>query len=97
MWDLISGLLKDPVRLKAGLEEMIERERVGLRGDPNQEAKSWIERLTEVDQERRGYLRLAAKRVVWLTKSWTRPSLNSRTPVRRPRRNSAQYVPVGRS
>jgi hypothetical protein len=61
VWDLISGLLKDPVRLKAGLEEMIERGRVGLRGDPNQEAKSWIERLTEVDQERRGYLRLAAK------------------------------------
>jgi hypothetical protein len=61
VWNLISGLLKDPARLKAGLEEMIEQERAGLRGDPGQEAKTWLERLSEVDQERRGYLRLAAK------------------------------------
>jgi hypothetical protein len=61
VWNLVSGLLKDPERLKSGLEEMIEQERTGLRGDPNQEAKSWLERLAEVDQERRGYLRLAAK------------------------------------
>jgi site-specific DNA recombinase len=61
VWDLISGLLKDPERLKAGLEEMIEQERAGLRGDPDQEAKAWLEKLSEVDQERRGYLRLAAK------------------------------------
>ncbi|HET9964121.1 MAG TPA: hypothetical protein VFQ10_01890, partial [Rubrobacter sp.] len=63
-WHLISGLLKDPERLKAGLEEMIEQERAGLRGDPDQEAKAWMERLSEVDQERRGYLRLAAKGVL---------------------------------
>lgn len=61
MWDLISGLLKDPGRLKAGLEEMIEQEGAGLRGDPDQEAKTWLEKLSEVDQERRGHLRLAAK------------------------------------
>jgi chromosome segregation ATPase len=40
---------------------MIEQERAGLRGDPDQEAKTWLEKLSEVDQERRGYLRLAAK------------------------------------
>jgi site-specific DNA recombinase len=61
VWDLISGLLKDPERLRAGLEEMIEQERAGLRGDPDQEMKAWLEKLAEVDQERRGYLRLAAK------------------------------------
>jgi site-specific DNA recombinase len=61
VWDLISRLLKDPERLKAGLNEMIEQERAGLRGDPDQEAKTWLEKLSEVDQERRGYLRLAAK------------------------------------
>jgi site-specific DNA recombinase len=61
VWNLISGLLKDPERLKAGLQEMIEQERAGLRGDPNQEAKAWLDKLAEVDQERRGYLRLAAK------------------------------------
>jgi hypothetical protein len=31
-----------------------------MRGDPEREAKAWLERLAEVDQERRGYLRLAA-------------------------------------
>jgi site-specific DNA recombinase len=61
VWDLISGLLKDPGCLKAGLEVMIEQERAGLRGDPDQEVKAWLEKLAEVDQERRGYLRLAAK------------------------------------
>jgi hypothetical protein len=64
VWNLISSLLKDPGRLKAGLDEMIEQERAGLRGDPDQEAKTWLEKLSEVDQERRGYLRLAAKGVL---------------------------------
>src|SRR5215216_1683049 len=61
VWDLISRLLKNPERLRAGLDEMIEQERAGMRGDPDQEAASWLERLSEVEQERRGYLRFAAK------------------------------------
>ncbi len=61
VWDLVSGLLKDPERLRVGLDEMIEQERAGMRGDPDQEAASWLEKLSEVEQERRGYLRLAAK------------------------------------
>src|SRR5215210_3853325 len=40
---------------------MIEQERAGMRGDPDQEAESWLERLSEVEQERRSYLRFAAK------------------------------------
>ena len=61
VWDLVSGLLKDPERVRAGLEEMIEQARAGMRGDPDQEAASWLEKLSEVEQERRGYLRFAAK------------------------------------
>ena len=61
VWDLVSGLLKDPERVRAGLDEMIEQERAGMRGDPDQEAASWPERLAEVEQERGGYLRFAAK------------------------------------
>jgi hypothetical protein len=41
---------------------MIEQECAGMRGDPDQEAASWLEKLSEVEQERRGYLRFAAKR-----------------------------------
>ena len=40
---------------------MIEQEGAGMRGDPDQEAAAWLERLAEVEQERRGYLRIAAK------------------------------------
>ncbi|HWS80272.1 MAG TPA: recombinase zinc beta ribbon domain-containing protein, partial [Rubrobacter sp.] len=61
VWDLVSGLLKDPERLRAGLDEMIEQERAGTRGNPDQEAASWLEKLAEVEQERRSYLRFAAK------------------------------------
>jgi hypothetical protein len=57
----MSNLLKDPEKLKAGIEAMVEAERAGMRGDPKQEAKVWLEKLSETDQERRGYLRLAAK------------------------------------
>jgi site-specific DNA recombinase len=61
VWELVSGLLKNPERLRIGLETMIEQERAGMRGDPAREAASWLQTLSEVDQERRGYLRLAAK------------------------------------
>jgi len=61
VWGLVSGLLKDPERLRAGLDEMIEQERAGMRGDPDQEAAAWLERFSEVEQERRSYLRFAAK------------------------------------
>jgi Recombinase zinc beta ribbon domain len=61
VWNVVSGLLKDPERLRAGLDEMIEQERAGMRGNPDQEAASWLEKISEVEQERRGYLRFAAK------------------------------------
>jgi hypothetical protein len=61
VWGLVSSLLKDPERLRAGLEQLIEQERSAMRGDPEREVKAWLEKLSEVDQERRGYLRLAAK------------------------------------
>jgi site-specific DNA recombinase len=62
VWDYVSGLLKDPARLRVGLEKRVEEEQLkGTRGDPELEAKAWINKLTEAENERRGYLRLAAK------------------------------------
>lgn len=61
VWEFVSGLLKNPDRLRAGLEEMIKREREGARGNPDRDAKKWAEKIAEVDQERRGYLKLAAR------------------------------------
>ena len=43
---------------------MIEEERKGLRGDPDREAKTWLDKLTEVDEMRAGYQELAAKKLL---------------------------------
>ena len=61
MWDLVSALLKNAERLRTGLDRLIKQERAGTRGNPDREANAWLEQLSEVEQERRGYLRLAAK------------------------------------
>jgi len=60
VWDLVSGLLSDPERLRAGLDAMIDEQRGTLRGDPEREAKAWLERLAALDRKRGGYLDLAA-------------------------------------
>lgn len=60
VWDLVSGFLLDPERLRAGLERMIEEERVGGPGDPEGEAGAWREKLAEANRRRSGYLDLAA-------------------------------------
>jgi hypothetical protein len=60
VWQVISGLLKDPERLRAGLDEMIEQERQGARGDPEAETRLWLDKLAEVDRKRARYQEMAA-------------------------------------
>jgi site-specific DNA recombinase len=64
VWDLISGLLTDPDRLREGLDAMIEEQRRSLRGDPDREAKTWLEKLAALDCKRSGYLDLAAEGIM---------------------------------
>ncbi len=52
VWSFVHGLLTDPERLRAGLEAMIEEKRKALRGDPDKEAKVWLEKIAEVDRQR---------------------------------------------
>lgn len=61
MWEFVSRVMKDPGRILVGMDALIERKHAESRGDPEREAAAWLERLAEVDQERRGYLKLAAK------------------------------------
>jgi site-specific DNA recombinase len=61
VWDLISGLLKDPERLRAGLDEMIEAERAGMRGDPEAEALAWLDKIAALDTKRSRYQDMAAE------------------------------------
>jgi site-specific DNA recombinase len=61
IWEFVSDLMKDPEELRADLERMIEMEKQAVHGDPERQAKAWLDKLSEVEAERRGYLRLAAR------------------------------------
>jgi len=57
----VRGILLNPAELRSDLDRAIELEKEGRYGDPEAEAKHWLEKLSEIDEERRGFLRLAAK------------------------------------
>lgn len=61
VWQTVRLGLTDPDQLRADLDRMIELERSVVRGDPEREVKHWLEKLSEADEERRGFLRLAAR------------------------------------
>jgi len=61
VWEFVRGIMLNPEELRSDLDRAIELEREGRRGDPEAEAKHWLEKLSEADEERRGFLRLAAK------------------------------------
>ena len=66
VWEFVSGLLRDPERLRIGLEEMIERERAGSRGDPEREIAFWLEKAAEADRKRSGFQDMAAEGLITL-------------------------------
>jgi site-specific DNA recombinase len=61
VWEFVRGMLQDPDRIRAGLDRLIEEERSNSSRDPEREAKFWSKKITEVEVERRGYHRLAAR------------------------------------
>ena len=61
VWELMRDLLAQPDDILEALEEAIEAERKALsRGNPEAEAKAWLDRIAEADRKRDGYLDLAA-------------------------------------
>jgi hypothetical protein len=60
VWDVVSGLLEDPEQLRADLDRMIELEQRSMRGDPDREQESWLDKLTELDRKRARYQEMAA-------------------------------------
>jgi uncharacterized protein YidB (DUF937 family) len=55
IWGFVSGLLKDPERIRAGMQELIDRERSAGSSDPTDEVSAWSERLEECERLRRAY------------------------------------------
>jgi site-specific DNA recombinase len=64
VWEHVSGLMKDPEQLRDDLELMIELERKGLRGDPDREAETWLEKLYEVARKRAAFQDMAAEGLI---------------------------------
>jgi site-specific DNA recombinase len=53
VWSFVLDYLKDPERLRAGLEQYMAEERTAMHGDPEREAKVWLERIAEADRQRK--------------------------------------------
>jgi site-specific DNA recombinase len=64
VWVVISGLLKEPERLRVGLDAMVERERESTHGDPEAEAKLWLDKLADIDRKRARYQEMAAEDLI---------------------------------
>jgi hypothetical protein len=56
--------MQDPEKLRDDLERMIELKREGLRGDPDREAKAWLEKLSEVNRKRAAFQDMAAEGLI---------------------------------
>ena len=67
VWGFVSGLLKAPTRLKAGLEAKMEAERLTVaRGDPDREIRAWLGQLEEIEIKRSRVQDKAAERLLTL-------------------------------
>ena len=64
MWEVISGLLADPERLRLGLERMIERERSAVSRAPEREAALWARRLEQLERKRSSFHDMAAEGLI---------------------------------
>ena len=64
VWWAVYQIIARPDRLLTAYEEHLERQKRQVCGDPDREARDLHERLQELDQERRGYLRQNAREVL---------------------------------
>ncbi len=64
VWDAVSKILKEPARLRAGLDHMIEQERRGTHGDPVVETERWLGQISETNQKRARYQEMAAEGLI---------------------------------
>jgi len=83
VWQFVSGLLKDPERIRKGLEAVIEEERAGMLGDPQRQPKVWLKKLSEVDNKRSRFQDMAAEGLIPSTSS-DRSSKRSSKCAKRP-------------
>ena len=64
VWEFVSRLLKDPERIREGLESLVEEERAGMLGDPQRQVKAWLKKLSEMDSKRSRFQDMAAEGLI---------------------------------
>jgi hypothetical protein len=67
VWEKVSGLLKDPERLRIGIERMHEEQRAASRGDPTHELNHGHGELEKVERMCSGYLDQQAEGIISMT------------------------------
>jgi hypothetical protein len=55
VWRFVSELLKDPEKVRAGMNRLIEQELSERSGDPQREAEAWTKKIAECDRLRSAY------------------------------------------
>lgn len=64
VWSFVTGLLLNPEALREGLDEMIDRERDGNHGSPEEEFAHWLDRLADVERKRASFQDMAAEGLI---------------------------------
>jgi site-specific DNA recombinase len=64
VWSVVSAILTDPEKLRTGLDEMVQRERAKMLGDPLKEAATLGKRLQEIKSRRSRYQEMAAAKLI---------------------------------
>jgi hypothetical protein len=55
VWAFVAGLLRNPERVRRGVERLVEEERTPPARDPEREAGEWAERIAACDRRRGAY------------------------------------------
>ena len=66
VWDSVSRILKDPERLRAGLDHTVEQESRSVHGDPAAEMERWLEEISKAGRKRARYQEMAAEGLIEL-------------------------------
>ena len=51
MWDFVSSVLKDPERLRLGVDEMLDREKALNSRAPGEDEEAWLKKLSELEYQ----------------------------------------------
>ena len=58
VWGFVSDVLKDPTRLKRGLDEMVKQEKALVARGPGEDSKTWLKKLAELETQKERFLDL---------------------------------------